>query len=114
QLGSCRPAMMCRLEKLRWNHNRLLPPFVKRNALGRKVNTAHVIGPAHRMVSSALLGAQKGLSLMDWEFAVPASEAHEALKMIKKLSDKHQLCLPFAGVFIRYATVSDSTSLAHT
>lgn len=114
QLSACLSELMCLVEKVRWLQYKLQPPMVVTNARGKKKNMKHLVGPAHRMVSSHLIARQEGFFQMDWEIAVPASKAQAALLAIKEHVRKNETCLPLVGVFIRFAPIEDETLIAHT
>ncbi len=105
---------MCMTEKIRWWQFKLQPPIVVKNIRGKLESKHFAIGPSHRMVSSHLTSHQDGFFQMDWEIAVPASKAQEALIAIKKHVQENQTCLPLVGVFVRFTPSSDQTLLAHT
>ena len=113
QRGACNNTIMCMVEKARYWQFKLQPPLV-RKTWGKKRNRRNVVGPSHRMVSSHLTNDQEGFFQMDWEIAVPARRAQDALVAIKKHIEANDTCLPLVGVFIRFAPSEDKTLLAHT
>lgn len=114
QDGACRPKTMCFLEKARVNLYKNSPPFVKTGFFGKPVNSNHVVGPSHRMMSSVLTPHQSGFFQMDWEIVIPQQNITAALKAVKALTKKYGTCLPLVGVFIRFAPAEDETLLAHS
>lgn len=114
QYGACSNELMCLIEKVRWFQYKLQPPMVVTDSRGKKKNKRYLVGPSHRMVSSHLIAKQEGFFQMDWEIAVPASQAQAALIAIKEHVKKNNTCLPLVGVFVRFAPIEDETLLAHT
>jgi FAD/FMN-containing dehydrogenase len=114
QYGACYNRLMGLIERVRWWQYKLQPPVVMTNRWGRKKNRRYVIGPSHRMVSSHLIKEQEGFFQMDWEIAVPASRAQEALLAIKEHVKRNRTKLPLVGVFIRFAPAEAKTLLGHT
>lgn len=114
QRGACNNKIMCLVEKVRYWQFKLQPPLVRTNRRGKKKNRKYVVGPSHRMVSSHLIAEQDGFFQMDWEVAVPASKAQEALIAIKKHMQNNRTCLPLVGVFIRFAPSEAKTLIGHT
>ncbi len=113
QLGACHNSLMCLIETARYWQFKLQPPMV-RKTWGKVRNRRNVVGPSHRMVSSHLINDQEGFFQMDWEIAVPARRAQDALVAIKRHVEANNTCLPLVGVFIRFAPSDDRTLLAHT
>jgi FAD/FMN-containing dehydrogenase len=109
QLGACSDDIMCAIEWVRFQQFKLQPPF-----LSGKKNKKQLIGKSHRMVSSHLTTEQEGFFQMDWEVAVPQSKAAAAIKAIRALATKEDICLPLVGVFIRFAKAEDKSLLAYT
>ena len=114
QYGACNNHLMSLVEKARWWQFKIQPPLVKKNNRGKKINSHHVIGPVHRMISSHLIKEQEGFFQMDWEIAVPASRAQEALLAIREHMTKNFTRLPLVGVFIRFAPSEDKSLIGHT
>jgi FAD/FMN-containing dehydrogenase len=114
QLGACHNSLMGLVERVRWWQFKLQPPMVIENKKGKKKNKHFVVGPAYRMVSSHLTDDQDGFFQMDWEIAVPASKAEQAMEAIKAHTQKWKTKLPLVGVFIRFAPSESASLMAHT
>lgn len=115
QLGTCNNNLMGLVEKARYWTFKLFPPFVRKKRFIRSAKSSrYVIGKSYRMVSSHLTSAQQGLFQMDWELAVPASRAQEALIAIRKHMDEYETKLPLVGVFVRYAKIENKSLMAYT
>jgi hypothetical protein len=114
QLGACYNGISCLTDKVRYLGLQLFPPFTKIKPNGKKVFSTHVIGPSHRMMSADLTKYQQGFTQLDWEIAVPARRAEDAIRAIKQYIDQHHICLPLVGVFIRFSPSEDKALLAHT
>lgn len=113
QLGTCNNGFMGLVERVRYWSFKLNPPLTYRKRRRLKKSN-YVVGPSHRMVSSHLTKAQDGLFQMDWELAVPASKAQEALLAIRNHMNENRTKLPLVGVFIRFAPSESNTLMAHT
>ncbi len=114
QYGACANSVMGLIERVRYLQFKLQPPLVKMHENGKIKNADRVVGPAHRMVSSHLISEQEGFFQMDWEIAVPASRAQDALNAIKQHMLKNKTKLPLVGVFVRFAPAESASLMAHT
>ena len=106
-------AWLCDIETERYRQLERYPPFVHDCCCKRKYAT-HVIGPADLMMSSELTGSQDELGEIDYEVAVPLSEAAAALQRVKQVAHDQRLCMPLIGVFLRFSPVDDHTLVGHS
>jgi UDP-N-acetylenolpyruvoylglucosamine reductase len=113
QLGACYKGFSCLIESFRYSSFKNRPPFEK-EVNGKLKRVGRVTGPSHRMISSNLTKHQHGFFQMDWEIAVPASRAHEAILKVNDHLKRNKICLPLVGVFVRYAPSEPETLIAHT
>jgi hypothetical protein len=112
--GACSSGLNCSLEDLRYASLTLIPPYKKRCLLGNLVNSRQVVGRSHRMMTSDLTSLSSAAHELDWEIAVPFSQAQKALAFISKRLADNRTCLPLTGLFIRYVMPEDTTLIAHT
>ena len=111
--GACYSKLNCLLEDLRYATLKVLPPLQKIEN-GKAVNVKDVIGPSHRMITSVLSPYQKGMSIRNWEIAVPYSKLHLALKRIQEELAKGPSCMPLTGISVRFVKSEDTTLIGHT
>ena len=113
QLGACFEPVNRLLETFRFQNFKLTPPFVK--TVDGKIQAIHeVIGKSHKITSSPFIPIKQGFFQMDWEFAVPQSEITNALRDVKKITEKYKVSLPLIGAFIRFTKAEDTTLIAHS
>jgi FAD/FMN-containing dehydrogenase len=112
--ASCNKKLASYLEKIRYFMLNLQPPFQKENKKGQIIYTSDLIGFSHRMLSSDLISGRDGFFQTDWEFAVPLSQAQEAINTISKHFKSHHVHLPLVGVFLRFGHSEESSLLAHS
>jgi hypothetical protein len=106
-------AYLCTIESERWSQLKSYPPFVK-DCCCKKRYDAHVVGPADLMMSSELTEHQEQLSEVDYEIAVPLSEAKAALTRVRDYAKDKRLCMPLVGAFLRFSPVEDHTLIGHS
>jgi hypothetical protein len=106
-------AYLCTIESERWSQLKSYPPFVK-DCCCKKRYDAHVVGPADLMMSSELTEHQQSLSEIDYEIAVPLSEAKAALTRVRDYVRDKRLCMPLIGAFLRFSPVDDHTLVGHS
>jgi len=106
-------AYLCDIETERWRQLKSYPPFVK-NCCCKQKYDSHVIGPADLMMSSELTEHQASLGEIDYEVAVPLSEAKAALTRVRAYAKDKRLCMPLIGAFLRFSPVDDHTLVGHS
>ena len=106
-------AYLCTIESERWSQLKSYPPFVK-DCCCKKRYDAHVVGPADLMMSSELTEHQEQLSEVDYEIAVPLSEAKAALQRVRDYAKDKRLCMPLIGAFLRFSPVEEHTLIGHS
>ena len=79
-------AYFCDIETERYRQLKSYPPFVK-DCCCKKKYDAHVVGPRDLMMSSELTEHQDSLGEIDYEVAVPLSEAKAALTACARLRE---------------------------
>lgn len=114
QYSACHNWINCLLDKVRYWQYKIAPYFKKLNKKGKLKSSHNLIGPSHRMVSSAFTPKADGFFQMDWEIAVPGKNLDAAIKDVYKHIEKNKICLPLVGVFIRFTKAADETLLAHS
>jgi L-gulonolactone oxidase len=112
QFGARHKKVNILLEKIRLAQLRLISPFSRENRFGKLVHKNHVIGYSHRIISSDLSEQMKKIPTSSWEVAIPLSKASEALSTIRDVLIRGAISLPFSGITIRYAPVTDDTLIA--
>lgn len=111
--GSCHSGFNCGLEKIRVADLKLNPPMkVRFGSRERSVTAA--TGLSHRMMASDLNANTFGFTQNDWALAIPVSRLDQALRAIQEKLSAHHLCLPFAGIIIRYGQTHSLSWLAHS
>ncbi|MGZ3440591.1 MAG: D-arabinono-1,4-lactone oxidase, partial [Polyangia bacterium] len=106
-------AYFCDIETERYRQLKKYPPFVKDCCCNKRYD-AHVIGPADLMMSSELTEHQGSLGEIDYEIAVPLSEAKAALERVRDYAKDKRLCMPLIGAFLRFSPVDDHTLVGHS
>ncbi|MCU1279377.1 MAG: FAD-dependent oxidoreductase, partial [bacterium] len=106
-------AYLCDIETERWRQLKKYPPFVKDCCCNKRYD-AHVIGPADLMMSSELTEHQESLGEIDYEVAVPLSEAAAALARVRDYAKDKRLCMPLIGAFLRFSPLEDHTLIGHS
>ncbi len=106
-------AYLCTIEGERWMQLKEYPPFVKDCCCKQRYD-AHVIGPADLMMSSELTEHQQELGEIDYEIAVPLSEAKAALTRVRDYAKDKRLCMPLIGAFLRFSPEDDHTLIGHS
>lgn len=106
-------AYLCDIETERYRQLKSYPPFVK-DCCCKKRYDAHVIGPADLMMSSELTEHQTDLGEIDYEIAVPLSEAKAALARVREYAKDKRLCMPLIGAFLRFSPEDDHTLIGHS
>jgi D-arabinono-1,4-lactone oxidase/FAD binding domain-containing protein len=106
-------AYLCDIETERWRQLKSYPPFVK-DCCCKKRYDAHVIGPADLMMSSELTEHQQSLGEIDYEIAIPLSEAKAALERVRDYAKDKRLCMPLIGAFLRFSPIDDHTLIGHS
>ena len=110
--GACNKRLNSFLEDFRLASFALMPPFKKDNFLGHSINSRHVIGPSHRMLSSEFALAENSLVFRDWEIAIPESQLSAALNEIHDYLKSNKIALPLSGIFLRFAPVEEQTLIS--
>ena len=100
-------AYLCTIESERWSQLKSYPPFVK-DCCCKKRYDAHVVGPADLMMSSELTEHQEVLGEVDYEIAVPISEAKAALERVRDYAKDKRLCMPLIGAFLRFSPENEA------
>lgn len=111
--GACSKTINALFEKLRFTINRWQPPLVKENSLGDLVNSTHVIGNSHRILSSELGLGRETLIIRDWEVAIPHSQVSQALMALKHYMSENNLSLPVTGLYLRFTPVESKTLISN-
>jgi hypothetical protein len=106
-------AYLCTIESERYSQLKSYPPFVK-DCCCKKRYDAHVVGPADLMMSSELTEHQDELGEVDYEIAIPLSEAKAALQRVRDYAKDKRLCMPLVGVFLRFSPNDDHTLIGHS
>jgi hypothetical protein len=106
-------AYVCDIETERWRQLKSYPPFVK-DCCCKKKYDRHVVGPVDLMESSELTEHQASLGEIDYEIAVPLSEAKAALSRVRDYAKEKRLCMPLIGAFLRFSPVDDHTLVGHS
>lgn len=106
-------AYLCTIESERWSQLKSYPPFVKDCCCSKRYD-AHVVGPADLMMSSELTEHQEALGEVDYEIAVPLSEARAALTRVREYAKEKRLCMPLIGAFLRFSPIDDHTLIGHS
>jgi hypothetical protein len=106
-------AYLCTIESERWSQLKSYPPFVKDCCCKTRYD-AHVVGPADLMMSSELTEHQDSIAEIDYELAVPLSEAKAALARVRDYARDKRLCMPLIGAFLRFSPVEDHTLIGHS
>jgi hypothetical protein len=106
-------AYFCDIETERWRQLKSYPPFVRDCCCSKRYD-AHVIGPADLMMSSELTEHQGSLGEIDYEIAVPLSEAKAAIERVRDYAKDKRLCMPLIGAFLRFSPVEDHTLVGHS
>ncbi|HEY2747914.1 MAG TPA: FAD-binding protein [Polyangia bacterium] len=106
-------AYLCTIESERWMQLKEYPPFVKDCGCEQRYS-AHVIGPADLMMSSELTEHQQELGEIDYEVAVPLSEATAALTRVRAYAKDKRLCMPLIGAFLRFSPENQDTLIGHS
>ncbi len=106
-------AYVCDIETERWRQLKQYPPFVK-DCCCKKKYEAHVVGPNDLMMSSELTEHQASLGEIDYEIAVPLSEAKAALARVRDYAKAKRLCMPLIGAFLRFSPTDDHTLIGHS
>jgi hypothetical protein len=106
-------AYLCDIETERYRQLRRYPPFVKDCCCNKRYD-AHVIGPGDLMMSSELTEHQEVLGEIDYEVAVPLSEAKAALRRVRDYAKDQRLCMPLIGAFLRFSPPDDHTLIGHS
>lgn len=106
-------AYFCDIETERYRQLKRYPPFVKDCCCNKRYD-AHVTGPADLMMSSELTEHQQQLGEIDYEIAVPLSEAKAALARVRDYAKDKRLCMPLIGAFLRFSPGDDHTLIGHS
>jgi hypothetical protein len=106
-------AYLCDIETERYRQLASYPPFVKDCDCNKRY-ARHVIGPADLMMSSELTEHQEALGEIDYEIAVPLSEAKAALERVRSYARDQRLCMPLIGAFLRFSPIDDHTLIGHS
>jgi len=106
-------AYLCTIESERWSQLKSYPPFVK-DCCCKKRYDAHVVGPADLMMSSELTEHQEILGEVDYEIAIPLSEAKAALERVRDYAKDKRLCMPLIGAFLRFSPENEYTLVGHS
>jgi len=106
-------AYLCDIETERYRQLKSYPPFVK-DCCCKKKYDAHVVGPMDLMMSSELTEHQESLGEIDYEIAVPLSEAKAALERVRDYVKEKRLCMPLIGAFLRFSPVNGDTLIGHS
>jgi hypothetical protein len=106
-------AYFCDIETERYRQLKSYPPFVK-DCCCKKRYDAHVVGPLDLMMSSELTEHQESLGEIDYEIAVPMSEAKAALERVRDYAKDKRLCMPLIGAFLRFSPENDATLIGHS
>jgi hypothetical protein len=106
-------AYFCDIETERYRQLKKYPPFVKDCCCAKRYD-AHVIGPVDLMMSSELTEHQESLGEIDYEIAVPLSEAKAALERVRDYAKSQRLCMPLIGAFLRFSPLDDHTLVGHS
>jgi FAD/FMN-containing dehydrogenase len=104
--GTCSNEINALLEEARFEGLKSEPPITLTAQDGTISRTDRAIGPAHRMMSAALIPLEGNKYFqMDWEVVVPEQHMHEALSIARQVFDAHSVHLPGVGVFLRFTRV---------
>ncbi len=106
-------AYVCDIETERYRQLKRYPPFVKDCCCDKRYSS-HVIGPGDLMMSSELTEHQAQLGEIDYEVAVPLSEAAGALARVRDFARDKRLCMPLIGAFLRFSPTNERTLIAHS
>ena len=106
-------AWLCDIETERYRQLKSYPPFLKDCGCKKKYES-HVVGPVDLMESSELTDQQESLGEIDYEVAVPLSEAKAALARVRDYAKRKRLCMPLIGAFLRFSPVDDHTLVGHS
>jgi len=106
-------AYFCDIETERYRQLKRYPPFVK-DCCCKKRYDAHVVGPMDLMMSSELTEHQESLAEIDYEIAVPLSEAKAALERVRDYARDKRLCMPLIGAFLRFSPENEATLVGHS
>jgi hypothetical protein len=106
-------AYLCTIESERYTQLKRYPPFVH-DCCCKQKNDRHVIGPSDLMMSSELTEHQPDLAEIDYEIAIPLSEALAALDRVRSFVKANRLCMPLIGAFLRFSPVDDHTLIGHS
>lgn len=111
--GTCHSKINCNLERLRVADLKMHPPIKVRD--GRKEKSVfEATGISHKMMASDLNEKSFGIKQNDWAVVIPVAKLDSALVAIKAKLESYNLCLPFAGIFIRYGQAEPNSWLAHS
>ena len=106
-------AYFCDIETGRYRQLKSYPPFVK-DCCCKKKYDAHVVGPMDLMMSSELTEHQEVLGEIDYEIAIPLSEAKAALQRVRDYARDKRLCMPLIGLFLRFSPENAATLVGHS
>jgi FAD binding domain/D-arabinono-1,4-lactone oxidase len=106
-------AYLCLIESERYSQLKSYPPFTRDCGCKTKYDK-HVIGAGDLMMSSELTPYHDQLPEIDYEIAIPLSEAPAALKRFRDYVRDQHLCMPLIGAFLRFSPVDDTTLVAHS
>lgn len=106
-------APLCSIEGERYRAMKRNPPLVRECGCTRK-HTCRARGPSHLMMASELTPKNADVPQVDFEIAVPMSEAEGALALIHEFANRKLICLPLFGVFLRFSKHDDSSLIGHS
>lgn len=111
--GSCQSGLNCNLEKIRVADLKLYPPM-KILAGNKEKFVSEATGLSHKMMASDLNLKSMNVPQNDWAVAIPVAKLDQALIALKEKLESYKMCLPFAGIFIRYGQTDTISWLAHS
>jgi FAD/FMN-containing dehydrogenase len=115
QSASCDRGSAVIVEGIQYTNLTTSPPFQKDGiCCGAKVRTTNLVGPSHRLISSAFSVNGDQIANVDWEIAVPQQLAPAALTAVRDILARHNASVWEVGVFLRFTKVAASSWLANT
>ena len=102
------------MESVRYSGLRKAPPFQKKDANGVLWRTGQVVGPSHHVLISGATPGQQFFTATDWEVAIPAAKAGEALHFVRDYMHRNRISLPIFGVILRFVPSERVSLMAHT
>jgi FAD/FMN-containing dehydrogenase len=115
QSAACDRGSAVIVEGIQYTNLTTSPPFQKDGlCCGVKVRSTHLVGPSHRMLSSAFSVNGDQIANVDWEIAVPQQLAPAALRAVRDILARHNASVWEVGVFLRFTKVAASSWLANS